>query len=196
MTAPVFSAADFVSAMQALLPRGRAWPRDAGEVLTQTLNGFAPTFARSAARANALLSDAFPAGTFELLPQWEESLGLPDPCAGQAPTTDTRRAQVVARFTHDGGQSVAYFIDLAAALGYTITITQFAPSQFGRVFGSPFGGTPWAHAWQVNAAEFEPSQMTFGQAFGGPFAFWSNAVLECELRAAAPAHTTLLFSYS
>nr|DAG76233.1 MAG TPA: Protein of unknown function (DUF2612) [Caudoviricetes sp.] len=196
MPAPNYSADDYLRALQAHLPRGRVWPRDPDATQTLVLSGFAPCFAALTTRANYLLVDAFPSSTFELLPEWESTLGLPDPCAGEAPTTQQRVAQVVARLTATGGQSIAYFTAVAAALGYPITITQFVPSRFGKNFGTLFGGTAWAFAWQVNAPTFTVAAVQFGGSFGTPFASWGNNVLQCELRRFAPAHTTVLFSYS
>jgi uncharacterized protein YmfQ (DUF2313 family) len=98
MIPPNYTAADFLKALQGLMPRGRLWPRDADAVQTQVLAQLAPSYARSTARANYLLVDAFPATTYELLPEWESTLGLPDPCAGVAPTIPLRQAQALARF--------------------------------------------------------------------------------------------------
>ncbi len=197
MAAPIYSQGDYRSALQALFPRGRVWPRDLDATQAATLGGLARAFARANGDAAALLVDAFPSTTAELLPEWESSLGLPDPCAGVQPTVQTRRAQVIARLTALGGQSVDYFISLAQALGYSITITQFAPSRFGRAFGNPFGGAAWAHAWQVNVANYTIQSFRFGSdAFGEAFAAWGGTVLQCELQAAAPAHTTINFNYT
>jgi uncharacterized protein YmfQ (DUF2313 family) len=196
MPAPNYSAANYLQALQAHLPRGRVWPRDPDAQQTAVLSGFTPCFAALTTRANYLLVDAFPPSTFELLPEWESTLGLPDPCAGEAPTTQQRVAQVVARLTATGGQSIAYFTAVAAALGYPITITQFVPSRFGKRFGTLFGGMAWAFAWQVNAPTFTITSLQFGGSFGTPFASWGNSVLQCELQRFAPAHTTLLFKYS
>lgn len=196
MPAPNYSAADYLRALQAHLPRGRVWPRDSDASQTATLGTLTPCFARLNARANNLLVDAFPASTFELLPEWEATLGLPDPCAGEAPTTQQRVAQVVSRLTSTGGQSISYFTAVAAALGYPITITQFVPSRFGKAFGTLFGGTAWAFAWQVNAPTFTINSLQFGGSFGTPFATWGNNVLQCELERLSPAHTTVLFDYS
>ena len=196
MRAPNFSAADYLRALQAHLPRGRVWPRDSDASQTKVLGTLTPCFARLNARANNLLVDAFPASTYELLPEWEATLGLPDPCAGEAPTTQQRVAQVVSRLTAMGGQSIAYFKAVAAALGYPITITQFVPSRFGKAFGTLFGGTAWAFAWQVDAPTFTINSLQFGGSFGTPFATWGNNVLQCEIERLSPAHTTVLFSYS
>ncbi|NUB17341.1 DUF2313 domain-containing protein [Azospirillum brasilense] len=79
-----FTRADFRSAAQALLPRGRVWPRESGTVQGQVLDGLAASYERQTADAAALLVDAFPASTTQLLPEWEASLGLPDACTGPA----------------------------------------------------------------------------------------------------------------
>ena len=188
-----YSAQDFARALLALLPSGRVWPKDLESTQGLFMQALAQVYVRQTARSRNLVVDAFPATTVELLPEWENT---PDPCAGPSPTLGQRIAQVVARLTDSGGQSVAYFVELARRLGYDITVTQYAPSRFGRRFGSLFGGEAWAHAWRVNAPQFTRRGITFGRsAFGEPFSTWGNTVLLCELQAAAPAHTILNFSY-
>lgn len=160
------------------------------------LGAFASVFQRSNGDAAGLLEDAFPTTSVGLLPEWESTLGLPDPCAGPQPTIQARQAQVAARIASVGGQSPQHYIDYAASLGYAITITQFSPSRFGRSFGLPFGGMDWAYAWQVNAQIFPIQRFRFGvDAFGETFQSWGSTVLQCELQAASPAHTILNFFY-
>lgn len=194
---PAYADADFAVALERLLPRGRAWSRDPDSVLMQVVSALAPGFARLHARANRLVADGFPATALGLLPEWEATLGLPDPCAGPEPTVSLRQQQVQARIAAQGGQSIPYFIAFAAALGFSITITEFAPARADELCADdPVYGDDWAHAWQVNVqgftlAEFEAD---IGCA-DEPLASWSNEVLECELRRVAPAHTVLLFAY-
>lgn len=197
MAAPNLSPDDFTQQLMALLPTGRVWPRDLGTTIRAAVSGLAQAFARHLQRSNNLLVDSFPSTTLELLPEWEESLGLPDPCAGQSPTIEARRAQVVARFSATGGQTAAYFIAFAAALRYTITITEYAPFRAGinRV-GDPLYGTDWAYTWTVNAVLNQVEYFRTGvSAVGEPLAYWSNAVLECELNAIKPADLILTFKY-
>lgn len=199
MTIPAWTSQDFLGAFVRLLPRGRVWPaRDNPQsTQAQALAPLMDTYERLAARDAYLLVDAFPSTTDELLPEWEESLGLPDPCAGPSPTLQLRQQQVVARLTGRGGQSVQYYTDVALSLGYTITITQFAPFRVGRPVGQPIYGTAWAWAWQVNAPQFTVEKFSVGRdAVGEPLARWGNTVLQCELNRLKPAHTTLLFNYS
>jgi uncharacterized protein YmfQ (DUF2313 family) len=197
MLAPNFTAANFLAAMQALLPRGRVWPRDADAVQTQVLSGLAPCYERQTARANYLLIDSFPSTTYELLPEWESTLGLPDPCAGAAPTIPQRRSQVIARFTNIGGASIPYFIGFAASLGYTVTIQQFSQARAGQLrAGMPCCGYDWNFAWKITAPLNTVVRATAGaMAAGDPLASWGNAVLECEFRAIMPAHTIPIFAY-
>ena len=197
MAVPQYLGEDFKQALLRLLPRGRAWSREADAVQSLVAEGLTKVYERNAGRARDVLAETFPPSTYELLPEWEASLGLPDPCQGLAPSVEARRNQVVARFIGSGGQSKAFFIAFAATLGYTITITEFKPFTFGMPFGLPLFGDDWAHAWQINAPEFTEEFFLFGTSgMGEFFATWSNDVLQCELRRLAPAHTVLLFNYS
>jgi uncharacterized protein YmfQ (DUF2313 family) len=179
---PQFSPEDYQAAFQALMPRGRVWPNDPGSVQSMVALGLSTTFARSNAAAAGLIVDAFPATAVNLLPEWEETLGLPDPCAGPSPTLQVRQAHVVAKFISTGGQSVSYFIALAASLGYPITITEFTGDQ--------------AHHWQVNAPTVSEFYFRAGGASAGePLIIGGNAVLECVFNELKPAHTTVSFQY-
>ncbi|NPD67311.1 DUF2313 domain-containing protein [Lichenicola cladoniae] len=191
-----YTSADFLSLLQGLLPTGPVWPRDPAAIQTQVLAALVPTYANLAERDENLLFDAFPATADELLPEWEYSLGLPDPCAGNAATLELRRAQVVARFTALGGQSIDYLVAFAAALGYAISISEYAPRRFGAGFGQPMNGEAWAFAWQVSTTQFSIIQRKFGDVLGEPFATWGSTVLLCELQRLSPAHTTIIFNFA
>lgn len=181
---PKFSQADYAAALMALLPRGRVWPRDAVAVLPQVVGAFAPSLEQLDVDANALLVDAFPPSAVNLLPEWEATLGLPDPCAGPAPTIPLRQASVLARFIAGGGQSVPFFIALAATLGYAITIQEFT------------GSTALANKWQVTVAN---SGTIFATTESSTEDYidvveTGAVVLQCEFNRLKPAHTTLVWN--
>jgi uncharacterized protein YmfQ (DUF2313 family) len=194
---PERSAADYLAALKALLPTGAVWPRDAGSSPVRVLQGVATSVARLRARADALLVDAYPSTTYELLPEWEATLGLPDPCAGGSPSLPQRQQQVAAQLTAQGGQSVAYFIGQAKALGFEISITQFAVARIGAArIGEPVNGEAWAHAWRVVAPAQTVTLARIGASgIGDPLASWGNAVLTCALSRLRPAHTVLQIGY-
>lgn len=78
--------------MIALLPPAdRLW-RQVGEVVSNILLGCADELARLDARAEALIEESHPASALELLPEFEQDLGLE-----QASTTEERRARIIAR---------------------------------------------------------------------------------------------------
>jgi uncharacterized protein YmfQ (DUF2313 family) len=152
MLAPNLTSADYLRAFQANMPRGRVWPTEPDAEQTQVFAGLTQIYARNTARANHLLVDAFPGTTYELLPEWEATLGLPDPCAGGAPTIQQRRNQVIARLTNSGGQSIAYFVNFAAQLGYNVKIMQYTQARAGMLrAGDPCCGYAWNFAWKITA---------------------------------------------
>ncbi|MGO2959434.1 MAG: putative phage tail protein, partial [Acetobacter sp.] len=114
---PVFTTEMFQAAFLKLLPNGAIWRKSEGGVAHALGRVFGKIFSKNSDRASNLLIDANPSFTKELLPEWEETLGLPDPCAGASPTLEQRRAQVMARLTDSGGCSVNYFIEFAKSLG-------------------------------------------------------------------------------
>jgi uncharacterized protein YmfQ (DUF2313 family) len=197
MGAPNYQASDFLSVLQTLMPRGLAWPKDAAATMAKSISGLAPTWARHTLQNNNLLVDAFPTTTYQLLPEWEATLGLPDPCAGESPTIQQRRAQVVARFVSTGGQSLPYFIQFASRLGYSVSIEEFAPARAGQTrCGSPANSEAWAFTWSIDLPLSTVTYARAGQSVAGePLASWGNTVLQCELARISPAHTILQFKY-
>lgn len=185
-------------ALLSLLPQGKAWPRDEDSVLSLLALGLATVYERTSDRAGQLVVDAFPATTVELLGEWESTLGLPDPCAGDNPTLQQRVGQVVSRLLDNGGQSLAALQSFAADLGYTVTVTNDAPFRVGQSHvGDHLGRDDWSSTWAANAALVNVIPFRVGRsAVGEPLASWGNETLECELAERAPAHSVPQFRYS
>jgi len=186
----------YLVALQALLPPGAAWSRDSDAVLTQLLAGLATELARVDGRSGDLVAQLDPRTSDEMLADWERLLGLPEICALAVSTVQERRAAAYAKLTATGGASRQYFIDLAAALGYQITIVEY----FRFTAGSPAGyaltnDEGWRHTWRVNAGATTYRHFRVGSAAGEALRSWGNALLECALTLRKPAHTTLQFAY-
>ena len=150
------------------------------------------------ASAISLLAGGFPATALELLPEWEESLGLPDNCTiGETYTIERRRQAVVARLVGKGSLSKQFYIDLAKTLGYEITIDEYRQARSGfSVCGEALNGQDWPFTWRVNAQQTTYVQARAGVTFcGEPLATWGNKILECSLNQLAPPFTILLFSH-
>jgi uncharacterized protein YmfQ (DUF2313 family) len=196
-TPPLFGDADYQQAMLRLLPRGRVWRGDSASNLSAVLLALAPTYTRSTAAAAQVLTDASPATTENLLAEWEASLGLPDPCTVASPSIEQRRAAARAKFGARGALTIDYFIALAAALGFSITIAEFLPSAVGHGCGKPLYGPAWAFAWQVSAPEITTFYSAVGQsAVGDPLTSYDSGELVCRITRDAPAETRVVFVFS
>lgn len=193
------TADDYLVQLQALLPPGPAWSTDPGASITQLLAGLSGELVRVDGGAVALLEEADPRTTAELFLDWERVAGLPDACAeafGGEQTMQQRRAALIGRLTTLGGQSPAYFIGLAAALGYAITITEFSRFTVSSTVDLPLYGDAWDFAWQVNAALNTITTFNVKSTVADPLAAWGNELLECVISRLKPAHTSVIFSYS
>jgi uncharacterized protein YmfQ (DUF2313 family) len=173
--------ADFAANVQALLPPGDAF---GGPGAADLCAGIGAAFAELHARLYQLSEvELWPDTTNACLPDWEFDYGLPDCCTPLAPTLAGRRAALAAKIASRGGQSKAYFIAVAAALGFTITITEGAASTF---------------TWTVHVSgAFTPILFRAGNSGAGDLltAYRPNAELECVLNQIKPAHTILNFAY-
>ncbi|WP_350649533.1 putative phage tail protein [Pseudomonas sp. HY13-MNA-CIBAN-0226] len=193
------TAAEYREQLKQLLPPGQAFPRDPGTTLHDLLDGMSIELARIDARGRALPLEANPGSSNELLPDWERVAGLPDRCSGVLEETiQGRRNALLTKLSSTGGQSIPYFISVAAALGYQVTITEFLPFRVGRsVVGDALTNGDWAFAWQVNAPETTVVTFRVGlSAVGEPLRTWGTGSLECKIRQLAPAHTIPIFTYA
>lgn len=192
-----FSADDFLQLLQNLFPPGIAFPRAPDTVQTDFLKALSDVQGATAERQCNLLVDAFPATTVELLPEWEASLGLPDPCWGPDVTLEQRQAAVLARLLADGGQSIPYFIQFCTNLGFPgTTFKEFNAFRCGMYVGQPLYGIDWNYALQVNNPTLKAYYFQTGiDTTGTPLSWWTDSALICELRRVLPGHVVVIFNF-
>jgi uncharacterized protein YmfQ (DUF2313 family) len=205
---------DYAEGLANLLPHGRAWPRDPESVLMRLVAGLAEIWGSpvDSRAADLLETESDPRATLEMLEDWERNFGLPDECIAEPLTIADRRAALVSRMTTQGGASPAYFVTLAASIGYEIEIREYTPFMCGisRVGDTQPTGTPGeTYRWQIG-----PSDLRFywtvkvtglrvswfrvgsGRVGVDPMVRISLATdLECLLRRFKPAHTAVIFNY-
>ena len=207
---------DYVFAFNRLLPQGQAWNRDPTSVQQQFFHGLNCYWGDvDAAAALLLTTESDPRATLMLLPDWERAWGLPDPCAPVPTSIADRRTALVTKMTLLGGQSRAYFVNLAAALGYTITITEYSPfmtgvSQCGDTSSIYNPGDPQHYRWTIGPAEmrfywtvhvsdvrYTWFRCSVSQCGVDPLLGIGLAIdLECLIRRYKPAQTDVIFDYS
>jgi uncharacterized protein YmfQ (DUF2313 family) len=124
---------DYAEVLSELRPQGPAWPRDPDDPQMKTIFGLAGIWGIDVSNAtdSFLTIESFPTSSINLLPEWEQSFGLPDKCLAEPLTISARHTALFQRMTTIGGQSRSFFIEEAAAIGYTITISEFRPFQVG-----------------------------------------------------------------
>ena len=119
---------DYAVAMAGELPQGQAWPRDWNGALMLVVRGLTRIWGDFELRASHLLEqESDPRITVELLPDWERNWGLPDPCYSSPQSVYERQLALVMRMTIEGAQSRVFFIQIAAQIGYDISISEFRP---------------------------------------------------------------------
>lgn len=212
---------DYRGQLEQLLPPGILWRVKTTSTLRSLLEAVATEFARVDQRSADLILESDPRQTVELLEDWEKFLNLPAPCGALENSRALRRFAVVARLTKQGGQSAAFFVELAAALGFTITAAnieehktfragpQTCPATTGgandcgskagdKLAASPLGTVTGSYlwAWTVHAPEHTGQFFLAGEgAAGEALVVTGNELLECTFGESKPAHTVVLFAY-
>lgn len=190
------TAEQYRDSLLALLPKGDAWPTEADSELAKLMLGVAEELARIDARASDLLNESHPSQAFETFEEWEQMYALPDRCSGTDQSFQERKAALVLKYQQFGGQSREFFIAMADALGYAITITEYSDCICGDEVGSYIGGEDWNFIWQINSSELNERWMEAGDLVGDPLRSWGNQQLECMMNKLKHAHRALIFSYT
>jgi len=203
------TADDLLPQVIAVAPRGPAWGSDeagdgtgASPVMRQVWSAIASWLADLYTAAFQTAVQCFPSAITTSLADWEEEYGLPDPCISPASGEAGRIAAVRARFGAQGGASPAYFICLAASIGYDISIEE--PSDFICDLSECDGDDTVVeinghHEWIVHLNGLGDTWFYCdeGMCDDTPLEGFVVATdLECVLRRVAPTHTTLIFDYS
>ena len=203
--------------LQSLLPKGAFWTRNEDAVLTQLLNAFGEELSRIEGRGEDLILEAFSSTITELLEEWEKDFDLPPAGFDLASTVAGRRADIKARIIAVGQQNKEYFEEIAEALGYTITITEFRKSLIGiiTIGDSIIAPEDCVFYWMVNVwitkneDDFDPCPwypMSFSRDFDNSFAnaydfngynvnnaYIDDLIYNIKLR--KPGHSIVLFRF-
>ncbi|OLN24850.1 Prophage tail protein [Desulfovibrio sp. DV] len=156
-----------------------------------------------------------PLAALEWLEDYERVYDLPGDCRQPGLLLQERLALLAIALPERAGINRAYFIWLAGQLGYAITIEEFDQFKAGfaragdritnyeTLFSAGWSagqslsqGAPWQYVWMVHASGEPTTLFRAGMSGAGePLASWSNQLLECAIRNAAPAHTMVHFAY-
>jgi uncharacterized protein YmfQ (DUF2313 family) len=193
--APKPSSDEWLGATMDLLPQGIAWPRDPGSNLGKLLGVIADERQADHERALVLLEvEGFPTTSVELLPDWEQDVGLPDPCKPLPGSLAERWAALADIFFADHPPTPANMVLWASQAGWNVTIREQRDFVAGiSQAGDAVGESDFV--WVVTVLDqartyFRPSQSTSGEPLWN---FPDLSTLQCVLRRANPGHLQLYF---
>ncbi len=191
----------WLASLQAMLPPGNALPRETGARLTRLLEAVAALFSQAQQRAESLQAQsADPLVATDMLPDWERLLGLPDDCMADLDLSLQERQRIAGqRLVEQGGQSRAYFIDLAERLGEPgVTITEFDLFTCNSDCNDALYTDPDRYYWRVNFPHPADNSrfMTCNDHCNSPLQQYQPSLAECPINERKPAHTHVIFSYT
>lgn len=191
---------DYEHLVNELLPRGPLWKRKKGGVLDSILFSLSSEAARVDARTRALIEESDPRTSVEELERWFADHGIPSECVAAIadPSLEQMRRELLAKITSNSGLTAKYFQSLAGVLGYKAKISTYQEHHVEQSVEMPLSDEKWIAVFTVAIAIDGTSgfeEFTTGWNAGEPLARWGNALLECIIRALAPAHVEVIFIY-
>lgn len=157
----------------------------------------AAVFGRIQAHADAVRSAFYPPTAATYISRWERLL---DMTPSQPGNYAKRVAEVMAKLNARGGLSIPYFIGLAAAAGYTISITEPQPFRAGvNRAGDRLAPEEIMWVWWVDVQSSRQTIWRFhagSSTAGSRLSAYSDAVIEGIFNELKPAHTAIRFTYA
>lgn len=180
------------------IPPGWVWPREPDSLLAALLWPMAAGVAVLEKMAEDMMAEIDPRTAVLCLPDFERVLG-PDPCGRDVSALPIRKRQEIAhaRWTGRGGQSVPYYVELAAKRGVEIDVQEFTLSRAGVLqAGDELVNHPEQFVWLVKLRLGEWDIFRAGEHTAGDLLYsFELSDIECDIRRAKPAHTEVVFEY-
>ncbi len=192
------STAAIQSEMLALSPPG--YSRSPDSVWAKQLLAAAAEGSLIEQMGDALHGEIDPRQAKYLLAEWEALFG-PDPYGVDTGSMNTTQLQayLYQRLVNRGGQSRAFFIGLAAALGVSISITEFVVTRYDEFVYDEFVycEDPAQFQWIVTLPKTQIVTEVYDQfVYDEPWQSFTPSPIVPIFTALKPAHTQLVFSYT
>ncbi len=188
---------DYLPPLTALMPRGVGFRPDKGDI-REILVRTARYLNETDSRLRIIWTESNPYTTLQLLPEWEESFGLPNECyVPGTQTLDERKQAVISKWEDTGGDRIARYLLLAQTLGYPdATITRFRYHTCEMDCETPINEITWRFVWRLNVQKASTvKESTCMSGVNDPLRVWGDGILECMISRDAADFVVVLYGY-
>lgn len=191
---------DYRHQVNALLPRGLIWHRTVGTALDAILFALEREAARVDGRISDVIEEADPRTSIEELERWFSDWGVPSDClkALGDPSQEQIRQELLAKITSNMGLTKAFFESLGATLGYNTTVETYEEHDVNRSVEYALYDETWTAVMTMVvkvSGRYLVREFTTQWNANNALAEWGETLLECVIRALAPAHVRVIFQY-
>lgn len=171
---------DWTHSLVLQMPRGLLWSYEADSQLYRYVQGYAPRLAAVEVSADSLQLEMRPESTNQLLPDYEQYLGLPE-CQVDNQGFESRRAAVVEKYHRKGGLQTWNIEKLAADLGFTVAVEENFPHHCLRSCVYPLWEEKYRHMLRVTIYGIPAAYMTCMDNVLTHLVSSDARILECTL---------------
>ncbi|MBV7262553.1 DUF2313 domain-containing protein [Photobacterium sp. WH24] len=170
----------WLDVLQQLMPQGMAWSRDNDANQTKLLRALAKHLAELDTSCDSMAREMLPNQTQTLLEDYEQYLGLPE-CENASETITDRRQAVVMKDRRKGGLATWQIEQLAADLGFDVTVEEIFPHHCLRDCMYPLHPERYRHVLRVTVHNLPNARMTCLDHVLTPLVSNNAGILECTL---------------
>ena len=190
---------NFDELLTKLLPPGPAWHRREGSSGNAVLKSGADQLQKVDSYADSLIDEADPRTAQQTFDDWLRVYGLPDDCLKYLENlTDEQLRRALLVKVKRSGLTAAFFKELGLVFDIDIDTNYCDPFRVNSRVDARLYGPEWSHAFVLVITADVNSQKDFFRVnyrANNRLATWGVEFLECLIKANAPAHAQVIFSY-
>lgn len=186
----------YSSLLASLLPPGPAWTTEPGSNLTKLLKGLGEELERVDNQAGGLVLEANPLSMSTMLDIRYHEAGLPDLCKGKPEEDSEQQAEVIGKWSARGGQSIAYFYEVAEKYGFDIIIDEYAIFKIEHQGIETLGiDSEYAYSWSINYVDGQQIYFRAGENKADDRLEVAKGIgINCIFGKLKPAHTSIIYT--
>lgn len=178
------------------LPEGRAWNNKINEdsIMYKNIKSLASAFNIVQQQIEEIATEFNINLTVDLLPDWEESVGIPDDCIFELESLEERRETVIQRLKKVPVVTKAEFEALALSLGTEVTVTPGGSVEgFPLTFPFNFSSTFPKFRMFVYFPNGNGDRLGFPYNFPLTFGSFNIDIIKCVFDKVAPASIEIIY---